>query len=912
MRRLMMLVPAVLLALLTLLGGSRWNAAAAVPGPAPAPALWRAVAEGSFPVLGPRLILPSVYRTLALDEGGLGALLAHTPLESASRVGQSATLLALPLPDGSLAHFRVVESPIMAPALAAQFPQIQTYLGQGVDDASATLRFDRTPSGLHALILGVNGAIFIDPYSRNDTTHYVSYFAKDYAPPAGKPFSEFGEVQRHPTPPQAPRPALAAGPTLRTYRLALAADGEYTQVQGGTVSAALAAMVTTMNRVDGVYERELAIRLVLIANETRIIYTNPLTDPYTNDNGTIMLGENQSNLDMVIGSANYDIGHVFSTGGGGIAGLGVICSTSQKAQGVTGKTNPVGDPFDIDYVAHEMGHQSGADHPFNATTGSCGGNRSDTTAYEPGSGSTIMSYAGICGSEDLQPHSDPYFHTISFDQIMAYTTTGAGAGCAATSATGNHAPVPNAGAGYTIPKGTPFRLTGSATDADGDALTYSWEQFNLGPAAPPDSDDGARPIFRAFSPTSDPSRVFPKLTDIVSNTTTFGEALPTTNRTLTFRLTVRDNRSGGGGVDHAAVNIPVSAAAGPFLVIAPNTAVTWPAGSAQTVTWAVAGTSAAPVSCPAVNILLSYDGGYTFPATLVAGVPNNGSADVLVPNLDTSRARVQVACTNNIFFDLSNADFTISGGVTATPSNTPAAGTATPTPPPAGTATAPPPAATPTTAPAGTATTTPCAVQFSDVTDPTTYYYQGVYYLACRGVISGYNDGTFRPFNNTTRAQMTKIVTLAFNITPIAPPADTTFADVDHSSVFYQLIETAAARSIVSGYRCGGSNPQTGSAEPCDAGNRPYFRPGNNVSRGQLTKIVVNGAGWALVTPAAPTFSDVPAASVFYSFIQTAVCHGVISGYSDGTFRPGNSAFRGQIAKIVYLAVTNPLGTCAP
>ena len=210
------------------------------------------------------------------------------------------------------------------------------------------------------------------------------------------------------------------------------------------------------------------------------------------------------------------------------------------------------------------------------------------------------------------------------------------------------------------------------------------------------------------------------------------------------------------------------------------------------------------------------------------------------------------------------------------------------------------------------ATATPCPIQFSDVTDTTTYYYQGVYYLACHGVISGYADGTFKPFNNTTRGQMTKIVILAFNTPLVTPPATATFADVDSSNVFYQLIETAATRSIVSGYTCGGSNPQTGTAEPCDSASRPYFRPSNFVTRGQLAKIVTIGAGWALENPATPSFTDVPPTNVFYSVIQTALCHGAISGYSDQTFRPNNYAFRGQIAKIVYLAVTGPQGACAP
>jgi len=207
-------------------------------------------------------------------------------------------------------------------------------------------------------------------------------------------------------------------------------------------------------------------------------------------------------------------------------------------------------------------------------------------------------------------------------------------------------------------------------------------------------------------------------------------------------------------------------------------------------------------------------------------------------------------------------------------------------------------------------TPTPCAIKFSDVTDPAAYYYTGVYALACRGVISGYSDGTFRPFSLTTRAQLTKIVTLAFGLATATPPAGGTFTDVPAANVFYGVIETAAAHGLVSGYTCGGTDPQSGTPEPCDLARRPYFRPSNPVTRGQLTKIVVIGAGWAVRSPAVPTFRDVPATNVFYPAIETAVCHAVISGYSDGTFQPTANAFRDQIAKIVSLAVINPLSTC--
>jgi hypothetical protein len=630
------------------------------------PMIWWPISERTIPLQGARPIVPRAYRTFGLDQAALRARLAVAPLEHSAAAGGALVTLPLPLPDGTLGQFAIMESPIMEPGLAAQFPEIKTYLGQGIGDPTATVRFDLTPAGFHAMILSEAGTIFIDPYSRADTAHYISYFKHDYQLPAGKTLEEQVIDQ---SVPQRSAPGLNAvsGASLRTYRLAVAATAEYTAFAGGTVPQAMAAIVTTINRVDGVYEREVAVRMVLVNNNSSLIYTNALGDPYTNDDGNAMLSENQSNLDTVIGSANYDIGHVFSTGGGGVALLGAVCGASVKAQGVTGSPSPVGDPFDIDYVSHEIGHQFGGNHTFNATTGNCGGgNRNSATAYEPGSGSTIMGYAGICGAEDLQPNSDDYFHGASFDEIIAFITTGGGNSCDNLTSTGNSAPTVDAGTNHTIPRSTPFALTGSATDPNGDALTYNWEEFDLGSSAPPNTDNGNRPILRSFPPTSSPTRTVPKLSDILNNTSTFGESLPTTNRTMQFRLTARDNRSGGGGVANDSASVTITNAAGPFTVTAPNTAVTWQGGSQQTVTWDVANTTQAPVSCPNVAILLSTDGGTTFAQTILASTPNDGTQAISVPNTATTSGRIKVECANNIFFDISNANITIQAATAAT------------------------------------------------------------------------------------------------------------------------------------------------------------------------------------------------------------------------------------------------------
>ncbi len=574
--------------------------------------------------------------------------------------GNSNLIISFPNAEGEFENFRIMEASVMHPNLAARYPDIKSYAGQGVEDPTARIRFSISPLGLQSMRLSsYKEASFIEPYTK-DLSQYTIYKRQDKTGDFSNFECEVTDVAK----------SVISGNSelrnaddsiLRTYRLAVSATGEYTQYHGGTKALALAAMNTTMTRVNGIYETDFNVTMILIANTDDVIYTSTSSDPYGNSTG----GYNsalQSTLTSVIGEANYDIGHLFANlqNNGNAGCIGCVCVNGQKGSGWTSHTVPEGDPFDVDYVAHEMGHQFGGNH-----TWTHGGNEGSGVQMESGSGSTIMGYAGITGATDVQSNSDPYFHAASIEQITDYIKS---TSCQTNTNTGNNVPTANAGSNYTIPKGTPFVLTGAGTDADaGNVLTFCWEQMNNGSSSTtnPSTTATSGPAFRSFNPTTSPDRYFPRLETIKTGATSWQwEAIPNVARTLNFRMTVRDNVVGGGTNNSDDTVITVNGTAGPFVLNSPNTNVSWNAGTTQTVTWNVAGTTANGVNAANVDIFLSTDGGDTYPISLASGVSNDGSHDVIVPNNQGNQNRIMVRGSNHVFFDISNADFTIAGQVT--------------------------------------------------------------------------------------------------------------------------------------------------------------------------------------------------------------------------------------------------------
>ncbi|WP_412705379.1 reprolysin-like metallopeptidase [Aeromonas rivipollensis] len=554
--------------------------------------------------------------------------------------------LTLPLPDGKEVTFNLQPYDLLPSDLAARYPGILAFKGYDESNPVETGRFDLGPQGFHAMFSHQGRMVFVDPLRNGEG--YAIYYQQD----AHSRLEEEADKVIGSQAKALARQVLVDGNERKRYVIAISAAGEYTQYHGGTVEAGLGAIATLLNRVNEVYQRDVAAEFQLASGNDTIIFTDTATDPFNNDDGDIDANVTvQQNAQTQAGTklGPFDIGHVVNTGGGGLAGLGVLC-TAEKSAGMTGSPNPVGDAFFIDYVAHEIGHQFGADHTFNGTTGSCGGgNREASQAWEPGSGSSIMAYAGICGEENLQANSLPYFHSKSIEQMRAHMARVAS--CGSSQSLTNNAPQVAAGNDYVIPANTPFVLKGAGADLDQDPLSYTWEQIDLGTesfSVASMVDDGSRPLFRFVAPTALPERTLPSLPSLLSNTLAKGEAWPATNRELNFRLTARD---GKGGVASDDMKIQVVNTGSAFRLTSPLVTPLG-AGASQTIGWDVAGTNAAPINCSKVDLSLTRDEGVSW-TLLASGQPNSGSASVTIPAGNDGTARLKVACSDNLFFAIS-------------------------------------------------------------------------------------------------------------------------------------------------------------------------------------------------------------------------------------------------------------------
>lgn len=625
-----------------------------------------------------RSSFPSTFHLYQLNLNALRATLTNAPILF-SNTNQSDLILEFPNAEGNYEKFKVYESSIMDPILEAKFPMIKTYAAQGIDDPTAMMRFSVTQFGLHTMSLsGIKSTVFVDPYT-TDLATYIVYDRNSLgSDPQGFECLTDDGVNLQSLQRSAGDGNLSVqninDQKLRTYRLAQSCTGEYGAIFMGTGTVAQqkanvqAQMTITMNRVNGVYERDLAIKMVFIANNDLLIYMAAGSDPWTNEWNT----KTAQTIDAAIGVTNYDIGHNFNTTGGGNAGcLSCVCMSSSqsgthKGRGYTGRSNPTGDAFDIDYVAHEMGHQFGGYHVMNT----CSRSGNGTTEVEPASGSSIMGYAGICTS-NVQGNSHDDFNYVNVRDISNNIKTG-NSTCAAITTLTNTPPTASAGLDYTVPISTAYILEGTASDINGTtSLTYNWSQNDPtqspGNAAPL-STYNVGPLYRSFSPSTSPNRYMPALATVLSNTlNSTWEKTPSVARTLNFSFIVRDNHVGGGQTASDLMKVTVSSAAGPFSVTSQNSATTWTAGTTQTITWNVANTNTGAVNTPSVNIFLSTNGGYLYPITLATNVPNNGSAIITVPSVTTTTGRLMVRGAGNIFYDLNNAALTIVAGVAAAP-----------------------------------------------------------------------------------------------------------------------------------------------------------------------------------------------------------------------------------------------------
>ena len=629
--------------------------------------------------------LPTEFRAYRVNLDALKKILAAAPREG--RGGEGARVF-VPLPDGSFTLVAIEESPVMGANLAAQYPGIDTFTFDGVDDTRISGRMTLAGDSFQAILRPPDDFARISPLITPAGTFHLSFLNRNRTDGADN-FRFNHDHPREPHHEDPPVPAIAAatlgktangvvvqgggdsggsfgiqglqaGGTLRVFRMAASTTGEYYQAMAGPngVVDVVAAIVAEVNNANLGFETEFAVRMQL---DWAVLYDDPATDPFSTINppGVTVCttrDENVAAISDVLDPSNYDIGFAFSQGGGNGCAWYVVClNDKERGAGLFNTSLTPGSSTGL--ILHEMAHQLGARHTFSSNTGSCGnpGEFNQPSAFEPGSGSTISSYLGGCSPNNVDTSlvgAGFYFHAHTFEEVISNITSGGGT-CGASMATGNTPPTVDAGSDYTIPKGTPFELTGSGTDPDGDGLLFTWEQYDV--ASGPrniNTDPGDGPLFRSVPPTANGDvRTFPNMTDILSNTIRNGEFLPVTDRTMSFRLTARDNRAGGGGISSDDAVLTVSG--DPFFITSPNGGEVIGAGCPIPTTWTVGGGNVANL----VSLDLSDDGGNSFDPLLVTA--NDGSASPIAACVATGQARLKASGVGNVFFDVSNNNFNI-------------------------------------------------------------------------------------------------------------------------------------------------------------------------------------------------------------------------------------------------------------
>jgi len=581
------------------------------------------------------------------------------------------SLIELPLPDGLYKKVTVQVTQTLSTALQQKFPNVRTYKVLS-DDATLSGRIDLSPEGFHAMLYTATGKVaYIDPVAdvvgqeQQEQEVYRSYWGADSDKSTKSKKSDgthqcalahnhdVDEVHNLSEKLQQ-NVGIMSDSAVYKYRLAVSATSEYTAQHGGTKATALAAIASTINRINHIYERDAAIHFELVANNDQLIFMGADNDPFVG-NTDDFLQQNQTLITNVIGSESYDVGHLFTTRGGGVALVGGACRTHVKAMGVSG--HPASERFDLAFVAHELGHQFGATHTFSGTAGSCfSRNRAGTTAYEPGGGSTIMSYAGICASDNVQSSVDPLFHIGSIQQMRRHKEKQWHLGCGEVLQDNANILVVDGGKDYVIPANTPFLLRGEVVTQSTNDLVYNWEQADSGVASPVNVDTGDNALFRTFLPTSSTQRIFPRLAVILGKEQALGETLPTQSRVMNFQFVAQDLQ---GMTVSDATQIQVHQDDEQFGLATPSRV--YQKGIENTLVWQVAHTDLPPISCAAVDITLSLDDGHHFDLELAHHVANTGLATIVIPShlADVGAARFKLSCSDNIFFSVSNRSFAI-------------------------------------------------------------------------------------------------------------------------------------------------------------------------------------------------------------------------------------------------------------